>query len=315
MLTMIIDHNIPLTKYDLVAVDESQDLNQIQIEIVARLMKSDGRIITIGDPNQSMYRFRGADSTAMDKLAHKFNITEHLPLSITYRCAKSIVAKAQGYVPKIQAAETAPEGQVIDATWKQLDATMLSLKPGAMVVCRANAPLVAQALTLIRAKRKVIVRGTDIGKGIKKIFDDAVIATRSQNLKQLLANLSDYQAKRMDKLIAQEKEAQANAFQDKMDTLRVILEDCDTFEDVDHCCATLFSDIQPENAITFSSIHKSKGLEAETVCWLYPQINDYFLGRSSNQEVIQQEQNIIYVAITRAKTTLIIQEQKPRNQE
>jgi DNA helicase II / ATP-dependent DNA helicase PcrA len=315
MLTMVVDHHISLPKFDLVAIDESQDLNLIQIHIANLLVKPTGRIIAIGDPNQSMYRFRGADSSAMDKMSEIFNTQHHLPLSICYRCAKSIIELAQKYVPTIQAADNAPVGTVINSPAKNLPSTINSLNAGTMVVCRANAPLVKHALSLIRQNKRVIVRGKDIGASIIKFYKDALKATRAQNITQLMYDLPQYTHKKMDKLIAMQKDAQAEALQDKSDTLMVIMEDCDNFNEIESRCSTLFSDITPENCITFSSIHRAKGLEADVVVWLFPQINYYFLEKTSNADVIQQEQNICYVAITRAIHTLIIQEQPPRSVE
>jgi len=95
--------NIPLTQYDYVFVDEGQDLNAIQIELIARLMKppaSDGtirsRLVIVGDRRQAIYGFRGAGIGALEYLAQRFQCTE-LPLSVSFRCARNIVLEAQKY--------------------------------------------------------------------------------------------------------------------------------------------------------------------------------------------------------------------------
>jgi DNA helicase II / ATP-dependent DNA helicase PcrA len=79
---------------DFVFVDEAQDLNAIQHALLLRMLKPKGRVIVVGDPWQSIYAFRGADSDSMDKLSQQFNC-RHLPLSVSYRCSKSVVREAQ----------------------------------------------------------------------------------------------------------------------------------------------------------------------------------------------------------------------------
>jgi superfamily I DNA/RNA helicase len=201
---------------------------------------------------------------------------------------------------------------VNQASAKDLTKTIDGLMPGTMVVCRCNAPLVGHALSLIRQQRKVIVRGRDIGAGIIKLLKEAQKAIGAENVLQLVYGLNDWIAPKIARLNAANKEAQASALQDKADTLLVILQDCDDFACVENRCNTLFQDVTPDNCVVFSSIHKAKGLEADCVVWLYPQLNYYFMEKSTNPEVIQQERNIIYVAVTRAAKCLLMQEMPPR---
>ena len=79
---------------DYAFVDEAQDLNPIQHALLLRMLKPHGRVIVVGDPWQSIYAFRGADSDSMDKLSKQFNC-KHLPLSVSYRCSKAVVREAQ----------------------------------------------------------------------------------------------------------------------------------------------------------------------------------------------------------------------------
>src|SRR5690606_8710435 len=48
--------------YNVVIVDECQDMNAAQIEMALRACKKGGRIIVVGDEKQAIYGFRGADS-------------------------------------------------------------------------------------------------------------------------------------------------------------------------------------------------------------------------------------------------------------
>ncbi len=50
-------------------IDEFQDTNRAQIELITRIVElSDASLFVVGDPKQSIYRFRGADDSAFDTL-------------------------------------------------------------------------------------------------------------------------------------------------------------------------------------------------------------------------------------------------------
>ena len=66
---------------------------------------------------------------------------------------------------------------------------------------------------------------------------------------------------------------------------------------------TLFSDTRNGNAVTLSTVHKAKGLEADNVFILLPEFLP-FLRKDQQQWEIEQEYNLKYVAITRAKKNL-----------
>ena len=104
-------YRLNVGKFDVVFVDEAQDLNQAQIAMVLSANKMDGRIIAVGDPAQSIYQFRGADSEAIPNFINKLG-AKTLPLSVTYRCPKRVVSLAQEIVPDIMASPGAKDGTV-----------------------------------------------------------------------------------------------------------------------------------------------------------------------------------------------------------
>lgn len=93
---------------DYVFVDEAQDTNDIQLEILARLHHGGNtmeihtnpqktRYTFVGDKNQAIYGFRGANADSMSKIESRFHC-KSLPLDVSYRCPKKIVAEAQRWV-------------------------------------------------------------------------------------------------------------------------------------------------------------------------------------------------------------------------
>lgn len=109
MLYMPVIAGVPFDKFDIVLVDEAQDLSGIQHEMIERM--GAGRVVAVGDRKQSIYGFRGAHTDSMDRLASRFNMT-CLPLSVSYRCPRAVVQHVRRWVSQIEASETAEDGYV-----------------------------------------------------------------------------------------------------------------------------------------------------------------------------------------------------------
>ncbi len=116
MIWLPLVNNYPLPHYDMVFVDEAQDFNEMQRELIVRVVNG-GRCIIVGDRNQAIYGFRGADSNSISRFIDRLtvesdrDITE-LPLSISWRCPKSVVAEANRYVSEFTCPDEAIDGAV-----------------------------------------------------------------------------------------------------------------------------------------------------------------------------------------------------------
>lgn len=55
-------------KYDVVLADEVQDFNYMQKIMLQKLAESGASVVAVGDPNQALYRFRGAENTSFSDL-------------------------------------------------------------------------------------------------------------------------------------------------------------------------------------------------------------------------------------------------------
>lgn len=75
-----------------IAVDEFQDINALQYEFI-QLLGADKNILAIGDPDQAIYGFRGADVKLFFRFADDFNATQ-ISLTDNYRCTPVILAAA-----------------------------------------------------------------------------------------------------------------------------------------------------------------------------------------------------------------------------
>lgn len=308
---------------DWVLLDEAQDTNAARRALALALLKpKTGRLIAVGDDRQAIYGFTGADATAMDLIADALG-SARLPLTVTYRCPKAVVAEANRLVPDLTAHETAPEGIVrtlpltraepanddgtIERTVYWFEDELPA--PTASVLCRNTKPLVEQAYALLRKGIGCRVEGREIGTGLVKL---ATRWKRVTGLAALGTKLEDYRDREVVKWNAKGREERAQAVVDKVETLLVlsdalISEDKGTVAALVAFIESLFGDSRPgdrSNVLTLSTIHKAKGREWDTV---------YLLDRAGTLPSpwarkpwqLRQEENLEYVAITRAKNELV----------
>lgn len=301
MIWIPVIKNLRLQTYNWVFIDECQDLNPMQNKLFQMMIEpKNGKFIAVGDRAQSIQFFAGADNNSFDNIANLPNTIE-LPLSICYRCPKSIVNKAKELVPQIEAAEWAKEGIVEEVT------DLKKVNAGDMVLSRVTSDLVKGCMKYIRAGIPAYVKGKDIGAGLKSI----VKRSKKTEIGDLFNFLADelYKiqvstAKRLKISIEEAKDDNKYiAFEDKINTLNVISDGCKDTKSMLEKIDNLFKD--NANGICFSTIHKAKGLEADNIFIIA--LDKLPLKRAMKNPIqAQQEWNLAYVAYTRAKSALYL---------
>ncbi|MCD4805247.1 MAG: UvrD-helicase domain-containing protein [Desulfobacterales bacterium] len=78
-------------KYKYIFIDEYQDLNQGQYRIIKALTKPDGNICVIGDPDQSIYGFRGSDVRYFKSFLRDYPEAKAINLNQNYRSTETIL--------------------------------------------------------------------------------------------------------------------------------------------------------------------------------------------------------------------------------
>ena len=288
--------DLTVKHYDVLFVDEAQDFNEVQRKLILKSCNG-GRMIVVGDPKQAIYGFRGADSGSMDifrsTLAKSDRGVKIFPLSITWRCPSSVVAEANRFFKDYTCREDAPEGEVN---------ANVSFNPsvGDLVLCRTNAPLVGECFNLIAQGVPAYVLGRDIGYSLKLLVNK-VTENGSMRIEQFIPQFNAHVQVASEAFRRADKDKAVESLQDKAQCILHLTGNTNTVQGLLDNINKIFGDGKKRGVI-FSTIHKAKGLEADNVWILKPEIMPHPMAKSVSDKA--QERNLCYVAITRAKKTL-----------
>jgi DNA helicase-2/ATP-dependent DNA helicase PcrA len=164
-------------------VDEMQDVNPAQFRLLTALLSDEPDLFVVGDPNQSVYGFNGADPTLLDRLPEILRGTKVIRLDENHRCTPQVVAVATAVlrdgasgdvVPPRTTRVDGPVPQVVrhhtdgdEAAWAASRAK-LSRAPGRLwssiaVLTRTNAQLATVQAAMDAARVPSLVAGADLG--------------------------------------------------------------------------------------------------------------------------------------------------------
>lgn len=95
-------HKVIQDRYPWICIDEYQDINYAQYTLIRLLApEKDSNIFAIGDPDQAIYGFRGADNTFIKQFKDDYPCATIYGLTTSYRCSKTILeASAQVVRPQ-----------------------------------------------------------------------------------------------------------------------------------------------------------------------------------------------------------------------
>ena len=168
-------------------VDEMQDVNPAQFRLLTAMLADEPDLFVVGDPNQSVYGFNGADPTLLDRLPEILRGTAVIRLDENHRCTPQVVAVATAVLREGGAFGTAGEvalprttrvdgpvpkivshaSDADEAAWVA-DRVKMSRTPGRQwssiaVLTRTNAQLAVVQAALDKARVPNLVAGADLG--------------------------------------------------------------------------------------------------------------------------------------------------------
>ncbi|NML21796.1 RecQ family ATP-dependent DNA helicase [Pseudoflavitalea sp. G-6-1-2] len=305
-----------ITKTVLV-VDEAQDMNKEEYELVKGLMEQNEemRVILVGDDDQNIYGFRGADAVYMqqlitEKAAVKYELTEN------YRSKENIVSFANTWATTINNrlkteacfAKQRGNGQIEIAAYATNNLIVpvsdliskAALSGSTCVLTKTNEDAMLLAgLLLLRGVQAKVIQSND-GFSLSNLYElryfsdiingntDTPLITEEDWInakRQLNAHINASAKKELVNALIKSFEVVNTARKYKSDWKSFLFES--KVED--------FLSIDSE-VVYASTIHKAKGKEFDNI---------YLLLRNFNPET-DEDKRQFYVAITRAKTNLSI---------
>lgn len=309
--------DLPIDKYDVVFGDEFQDQNSARLELCLRAVAPNGRLVVVGDAQQAINGWCGADSMSLHKTQVRTNATL-LFLDQSFRCPVTHTALARtetGY--DIFSVNTDKNGRV-----EEMDLSKLKSKISdhyhrgdeMLVLSRINAPLASLAMGLLASGIPCVVRGNDFAKSISSVIKKIALDKYGKAHKRgfewddFPMLLSDWQAAESKKLV--NKRAGEESFERLSDKYHAILSLYDGFDgdsavDFKAYIEGMFSDSRSE-LIVLSSVHRAKGQESETVAILSPGKLLESWGDSPTAEQMRQTRNVAFVAYTRSLNSLYL---------
>lgn len=288
---------------DFIFIDECQDQSLMSIQLFLKCFKRGTRFVACGDEKQTINTFNGSSEEAFEYMKN-YPKTTLFELPICYRCPKKMVKLAQDFVPEIQPREDAIEGEIIANCHTSI------LKSGDMVLCRSKAPLVMVYNKLLSKNVPCYIKGQEFGLELKKLISDIDIEDINISLKEdgvfvrLYDNLFEQRNKLMTSSGMDYQDATLSSYvtnlYDMIKTLEILAKYYTTKSDLLSHIDEMFN--ENNGGIILSTIHKAKGLEADNVYILcYSSMPSKLAKKKWEKEA---EENLIYVAFTRAKKRL-----------
>ncbi len=151
-------------KFNHVLVDEFQDVNQVQYRLVRAMAERHGNLCVVGDDDQSIYRWRGADVRILRSFRKDFPAARIVKLEQNYRSSKNVVGAALAIIRRAQDREPKelwtdnPPGEkvTIVATGSERDEAAFVVARISELVARGVAPNEIAVFYRMHAQSRVL---------------------------------------------------------------------------------------------------------------------------------------------------------------
>ncbi|MBL6976159.1 MAG: UvrD-helicase domain-containing protein [Deltaproteobacteria bacterium] len=167
-----------------VLVDEFQDIGSDQYGLVRRLKPDGVGLFAVGDPDQSIYAFRGSDPRAFERFREDWKDTRLVHLGKSYRCPPEVLSAAKRSLGRGGSRRRQMEGSA---------GSMVSQQPGGVPVRLYAARSPMDEAAWICREIQSLVGGLDMfdstRDGGRSGFDDVVVLARNHWLLDPVADV------------------------------------------------------------------------------------------------------------------------------
>ncbi|TAN22584.1 MAG: ATP-dependent DNA helicase UvrD2 [Actinomycetota bacterium] len=321
-------------------IDEFQDINRIQMNLVNALIDDRTDLCVVGDPNQAIYSWNGADPSLMTWLQSRYKNNRTVVLSHNYRSTPQILHLAQSVI-KSHKNSSHSVGKLIP-----------NLPDGPIPVIRAYKDDKTEAQSVARLAKHsrqpgvswndiaVLARTNSQLIPIQKVFKEAGVPA-------FLAGETNYLSQSDIRALVNSLERQNTTLRGSSlyawlegiveasllnyvesssayDNLNMFLdlsgEYLSNTPNGDSRGLSLWLKTEAQNAlderssdtVTLTTFHKAKGLEWRTVFIVGMEDGLVPISRADTTDALLEEQRLLYVAITRAKRDITLTWAKQR---
>lgn len=307
--------------YTNIYIDEAQDLSTIQLLMLKFIKRKGGRYIFVLDENQAIYSFAGGNAKSCALIPKLYAPIKEFDLPINYRCPTSHLAKVnRDFGIPIQPRPDAPVGSI-----KTIDKEEIKkyVHAGDLVISRKNKWLSDVILDLAIHGIPIYMEDKEMVEQIKKLVSSQKAASLYELKNKLEKIIKKYNVQ-LEKIVKKETEkaeedtkkmidvSDTNSRIDNINFIKSILSyyssqpqnKYDKPDDFIKYIDVLLNTKMPSNCVRVCSVHKAKGLEAPQTFVLNEA--KVCTDRRNSWEQNEQEKNLSYISITRAKENLFL---------
>ncbi len=255
-------------------VDEMQDVNPAQFRLLTAMLADEPDLFVVGDPNQSVYGFNGADPTLLARLPELLGGTKVIRLDENHRCTPQVVAVATAVLR--EGGSFSGDGEVVPPHTTRVDG------PVPQVIAHATdddeAIWAASRAKLSRTPGRrwssiaVLTRTNAQLATVKAAMDAALVPSR----------------------IAGSDLGPASDLRGEADADRGVDDDRNTFVE----------DRAALDNVVLTTFHRAKGLQWPTVLVLGLSAGLMPIASAQTDAAIDEERRLLYVALTRSEDEL-----------
>ena len=322
-------------------IDEFQDINAVQMNLVNALLGDRTDLCVVGDPHQAIYSWNGADPTLITSLPTRYESARTVVLAHNYRSTPQILSLARSVLNKQNKISHYEKG------------LLPNLPDGPVPVIRAFNDDTAEAQSVARLIKQARQPGTSwrdiavlartnaqlipIQRTFKEMGIPSFLASETSYLAQsevrtilasleqgsiLLAGTSLYAwlEETVEKTLHNHSST-GPAFENLNLFLELAREHLSSSPKSDSRSLALWLKSEARNAanesaadtVNLTTFHRAKGLEWRTVFIVGMEDGLVPIARAETREALLEEQRLLYVAITRAKSQITLTWAKHRS--